>query len=232
MEESILMKNFDKLDNVCNNLIDILKNLKELLFHLDPLNKYEKDNDDTSLFADINDSKNYIIILSDIIHKNINKIMNILYEFIKTIPPSYTYYSSFSYKDYVILQEMQENKNFNDKNNQIKNKNIYNKNDIATSMELHNADNEQHNTQHEHTNNQNVNDNMCNNNDVLERHTENNNDHYINNNNYDNNMSHVINPQYVNEYFYYSFLIDIEYSNLLHMKKYEEEIKEYLTHIK
>ncbi|CAC9699238.1 conserved Plasmodium protein, unknown function [Plasmodium sp. DRC-Itaito] len=225
MEESILLKNFDKLDNVCNSLIDILKNLKELLFHLDPLNKYEQDNDDSSLFADINDSKNYIIILSDIIHKNVNKIMKILYEYIKTIPPSYTYYSSFSYKDYVILQEMKEIKKYNDENNKIKNEIIYDKNHITTSMEVHNADNNLPNIQSEHTN-----DNIYNNNDVLETYAKNNNQHHINNN-YDNNMSHVINPQNINEYFYYSFLIDIEYSNLLHMKKYEEEIKEYLGNI-
>ncbi|ETW16562.1 hypothetical protein PFAG_04991 [Plasmodium falciparum Santa Lucia] len=224
MEESILIKNFHKLDNVCNSLIDILKNLKELLFHLDPLNKYEQDNDDSSLFLDMKDSKNYIIILSDIIHKNVNKIMMILYEFIKTIPPSYTYYSSFSYKDYVILQEMKEIKKYNDENNQIKNDIIYDRNNVTTSMEAHNADNNQSNIHHEHTKN----DNIYNNNDVFERYSENSNDHHINNN-YDNNMSHVINPQNINEYFYYSFLIDIEYSNLLHMKKYEEEIKEYLS---
>ncbi|SOV81556.1 conserved Plasmodium protein, unknown function [Plasmodium sp. gorilla clade G3] len=214
MEKSILIKNFDKLDNVCNSLIDILKNLKELLFHLDPLNKYEQDNDDSSLFVDINYSKNYIIILSDIIHKNVNKIMIILYEFIKTIPPPYTYYSSFSYKDYVILQEIKENKKYYDENSQIKDEIIYDTNHITTSMQVHNADNNQANIQHEHTN-----DNIYNNND-----------NHINNN-YENNMSHVINPQNINEYFYYSFLIDIEYSNLLHMKKYEEEIKEYLSHI-
>ncbi|GAB67149.1 hypothetical protein PCYB_111700 [Plasmodium cynomolgi strain B] len=101
--ENVLTQNCDMLDKVGNKLEEILKNLENVLAHLDPLNNYETKED--SMFSNLNDEQNEIIILSNVIYDNINILTAMLHDFIKTIPPSYTYHTTFHSKSFVILRE-------------------------------------------------------------------------------------------------------------------------------
>ncbi|SCN61532.1 conserved Plasmodium protein, unknown function [Plasmodium chabaudi chabaudi] len=173
--ENILSTNCNIIDKVCKNLVEILENLENILLHLKPLNDYENKDDD--MFSNLNDKRNDIIVLSNLIYSNINKVRVMLHNFIKTIPPSYTYYNSFHYTNFVKLIEKKEI------DHTISNENINNQ-QIASS-----------------TNN------------------------YKNS---DPNLSEQISYE-EEEHLYFSFLTDLEYSNLLSMQKCEDELREYLS---
>ncbi|ETB61064.1 hypothetical protein YYC_02004 [Plasmodium yoelii 17X] len=175
--ENILNTNCNIIDKVCKNLIEILENLENVLHHLKPLNAYENKDDD--IFSNLNDKRNDIIVLSNLIYNNINKVRVMLHNFIKTIPPSYTYYNSFHYTNFVKLKEKKEI----DHNTSSDNINLNNQQITSSTNNYKNCDyNISEQTTYEEE-----------------------------------------------EHLYFSFLTDLEYSNLLSMKKYEDKLREYLS---
>ncbi|CXI68610.1 conserved Plasmodium protein, unknown function [Plasmodium berghei] len=174
--ENILNTNCNIIDKVCKNLIEILENLENVLHNLKPLNAYENKDDD--IFSSLNDKRNDIIVLSNLIYNNINKVRVMLHNFIKTIPPSYTYYNSFHYTNFVKLKE----KKVIDHNTSSDNINLNNQQITSSTNNYKNRD-------------------------------------Y--------NMTEQVSYE-EDEHLYFSFLTDLEYSNLLSMKKYEDKLREYL----
>ncbi|SBT36907.1 conserved Plasmodium protein, unknown function [Plasmodium ovale wallikeri] len=200
--ENILNRNCRIIEEVCDNLVKILENLENILFHLEPLNNFEENDD--YFFTNLNDKKNDIIILSNVIYNNINKVKIMLHDFINTIPPSYTYYSTFYYNDYLILKEKKKKeKKKEDEKGEINNEQdkTFGNNSSTNVRFLANS------------NSDNVEENKS---ECEENKSE-----------CEENKSEC-----EEEFFYFSCLIDLEYSNLLYMKKYEEKIQRYLINAK
>ncbi|CRH00722.1 conserved Plasmodium protein, unknown function [Plasmodium relictum] len=219
--EEILIRNFDILEALSNSLIEILKNLESILYHLEPLNNYEEKEDD--IFTNLGDRKNDIVILSNVIYNNINNVNIILHDFIKTIPPSYTYYSSFYYNDFLMLKEKKNLCEKRDEKEMIKHDQIRLGEEPLNIKDKNNLND----------------DKLINNNEIIDPNaiSINNNlnmlksDNYLSQNNKNANISNENEYEQIEESLYFSFLIDLEYSNLLYMKKYEEKIKKYLIHM-
>ncbi|SBT79519.1 conserved Plasmodium protein, unknown function [Plasmodium malariae] len=218
--EKILITNCNILDAVGNKLMEILKNLEDILFHLEPLSNYDEKND--SIFTNLNDKENNIIILSNIIYDNMNKVKITLHDFIKNIPPSYTYYTSFYYNDFIILKEIKrkqqkrehEDVNKMENNNESENeKTELDKKEIADMASLQIRDEEKRgNLNYVQVKNI-YNNSSTTDNKMLDKNI---------------NSSEQNSSVKTNDFFYFSFLIDLEYSNLIYMKKCEEEIDKYL----
>ncbi|VWU48954.1 conserved protein, unknown function [Hepatocystis sp. ex Piliocolobus tephrosceles] len=198
--DKALIANFNILDTVCSKLSEILQNVEDVLHRLSPLNNDEELDD--SLFIDLKEEKNEVIALSNVIYNNIGQLRTMLYDFIKSLPPCYTYYNTFHYTDFLILKEKKKKlpkelqleqildvKQTEDVEQQDKEKqklNLINKQ----------YDNISYSTQSDTKNITDINKEQ--------------------------------DEQDEEEFFYSSSLINLEYSNLLYMQKCEKQINQYL----
>ncbi|GAW81621.1 hypothetical protein, conserved [Plasmodium gonderi] len=229
--ENVLTQNCGMLDTVCDKLVEILKNLENILLHLDPLNNYEAKEE--SIFTNINDQQNEIIVLSSVIHHNINKLTVILHNFIKTIPPSYTYHTTFHYNSFVILREKKKKEQKRqDEKVEIENcQKGTTQNDKRVAIQHHDKEDTQCDEEmlvkdptpkiKENENTSSINEqgikscsfSPCYQNKLNKKKSK---------------LKEQDKDERVKEFFYFSLTVDLEYANLLYMKRYEEELEKYL----
>ncbi|CAA9988906.1 conserved Plasmodium protein, unknown function [Plasmodium knowlesi strain H] len=226
--ENVLMQNCEMLGTVGNKLAEILKNLENILAHLDPLNNYEAKED--SIFSNLNDQQNEIIILSNVIYDNINKLTSMLHDFIKTIPPSYTYHTTFHANSFVIVRENRKEKKRQDARMPLDNaqKGVTSHGGTApVDVEV---------TQQEYGIVQDTQSEIKKNKD-----THSNDQRGKELTSYSPPSGHIkfmdrrkfkplqlYKKKTVEELFYFSQTVDLEYANLLYMQRYEQELQKYL----
>ncbi|EUD68724.1 hypothetical protein C922_01124 [Plasmodium inui San Antonio 1] len=228
--ENVLTQNCDMLDTVGNKLNEILKNLENVLVHLDPLNNYEAKED--SMFSNLNDEQNEIIILSNVIYDNINKLTSMLHDFIKTIPPSYTYHTTFHSNSFVILREnRKKEKKRQDARMALDNaqKGTMPRGETTEAhvTETQHDDGIVKDTQSEINKNEDIDSKDQQGTTELASHSP--------------PPSHIkfidkrkfkplqlYKKKQVDEFFYFSNTVDLEYANLLYMQRYEQKLQKYL----
>ncbi|ANQ09260.1 Uncharacterized protein PCOAH_00032570 [Plasmodium coatneyi] len=226
--ENVLTQNCDMLDTVGNKLEEILKNLENILVHLDPLNNYEAKED--SMFANLNDEQNEIIILSNVIYENINQLTCMLHDFIKTIPPSYTYHTTFHANSFVILRENRKEKKRQDVRMSLDNtqKGVTPHDGTAPA----DVETTQHHdrivedTQSEIKKNKGTHSYDQQSSELASYPPSPANFKFIDKRKFK--PPQIFKKKTVEEFFYFSQTVDLEYANLLYMQKYEQKLQEYL----
>ncbi|CAG9477566.1 conserved Plasmodium protein, unknown function [Plasmodium vivax] len=231
--ENVLAQNCDMLDTVGSQLEEILKNLENVLAHLDPLNNYEAKED--SMFSNLNDQQNEIIILSNVIYENINKLTSMLHDFINTIPPSYTYHTTFHSNRFVIFWEnRKKGKKRQDEKVPLDNaqKGAKPRGETAKrdAAETQHDDGMAKDTQSEIKKNEGTdpNDQQCT--ELASQPPPPAQVKSIDKKIFK--PLQIFQKKPIEEFFYFSHTVDLEYANLLYMQRYEQELQKYLIKVK
>ncbi|KJP87930.1 hypothetical protein AK88_02364 [Plasmodium fragile] len=226
--ENVLTQNCDVLDTVGNKLEEILRNLENVLAQLDPLNNYEAKED--SMFSNLNDEQNEIIILSNMIYDNINNLTSMLHDFIKTIPPSYTYHTTFHSNNFVILRENRKEEKRQDVriplDNAHKDGTPLDGTACADVQAMQYEDGIGKHTQLDANENEDADSNDQQGTELTTHSAPPAHIKLIDKRIFKPLQLYKKKP--VEEFFYFSHTVDLEYANLLYMQRYEQKLQEYL----